>query len=172
MKYFVILLFTLCSCLISPYANSAEDSDVDIQMYNYQPISEKQEFTLPQLMTQEYNKRKLAVQSNFISPNCVLQERYEGKLYFDNLNNVTPVFGASGGYSDVFGTSFETKAIQKFTLPQIVVLGYSFKPTNKWTINFDLEWQDWSNNEQGLVSFPDVNGTQASILSTNNPQLT
>jgi long-chain fatty acid transport protein len=98
-----------------------------------------------------------------------ISHEYEGKLYFNNLN-ASPTFGGPS-YVSVFGdTTFETKARYKIVMPQSVVLGYSFKPTNKWTFNADLEWLDWSRTEQSLISFPDVNATQASVLATNNPQ--
>ncbi len=99
-----------------------------------------------------------------------IHHTYEGKLYFNNLNT-SSTFGPGVSYQSVFGgTSFETKAIKKFTFPQSVVLGYSFKPTNKWTFNLDVEWLDWSSVKQEHTDFPDVNATQAGILATNNPQ--
>lgn len=90
---------------------------------------------------------------------------YEGNLYMNGLNNGI-------GYQATFGgTSFSTKAVQKLTMPQSVTLGYSFKPTSKWTINFDLEWTDWSNYKQQTTSYPDVtNPTQQGVLATGNPQ--
>ena len=100
-----------------------------------------------------------------------IQHTYRGKIYLHDLNNATPIFGPFGGWSDVFGgSSFVTRVFQKFTMPQSVDFGYSFRPTTKWTLNFDLEWTDWSGIKQTLNSFPDVNPLQAAVLSTNNPQ--
>ncbi len=101
-----------------------------------------------------------------------IHHKYEGKLYFDGLNDNGNIFGAGVGYQTVFGgSSFETKATQKFTLPQSVVLGYSFKPTTKWKVNFDLEWLDWSSVKQSAINFPDVtDSTQSLVLAANNPQ--
>ena len=104
-----------------------------------------------------------------------IHHTYDGTLYLNNLNN-SPTFGPilggfPGGYSDVFGnSSFSTKAIQKFTLPQSVTLGYDLKPINKLKLNFDLEWTDWSNTRQQTTYYPDVTAKQASILATGNPQ--
>ena len=99
-----------------------------------------------------------------------IHHTYKGKQYFGNLNT-SSTFGAGVSYQSVFGgTSFETKVTYKLVLPQLVVLGYSYKPTNKWTLNADLEWQDWSSTKHSIISFPDVDATQASILATNNPQ--
>ncbi|MBF0571388.1 MAG: outer membrane protein transport protein [Candidatus Omnitrophica bacterium] len=118
---------------------------------------------------------KLNSQNQFgLTYKSPIHHTYEGNLYLSNLDNNVPIFGA-GGYQYAFGgTSFSTKAIQKFTLPQSVTLGYSFKPTSKWKINFDLEWTDWSNTKRETTSFPDLSGPlaglQSNILSTNNPQ--
>ena len=103
-----------------------------------------------------------------------IHHTYDGTLYMSNLNN-SPTFGplgmGLGGYSDVFGgSSFSTRAIQKLTLPQSVTLGYSVKPINKLTVNFDLEWTDWSESRKQTTFYPNVNPTQASILATDNPQ--
>ncbi len=102
-----------------------------------------------------------------------IQHTYKGKLYLNELNNNGNPFGlgAGVGWQAIFGgTSFETNASYKVTMPQSVTLGYSFKPSNKLIINFDLEWTDWSRTEQSIISFPDANTNQALILATNNPQ--
>ena len=95
-----------------------------------------------------------------------IHHTYDGTLY---LNNLSPFSLGSAGYFN--GTSFSTRAIQKFTLPQSVTLGYSLKPTSKWTINFDLEWTDWSQYKQQTTFYPNVtNANQLGVLSTGNPQ--
>ena len=103
-----------------------------------------------------------------------IHHQYSGTLYMNNLSS-SPTFGplpyGLGGYANVFGgSSFSTEAIQKLTLPQSVTLGYDLKPTKKWTINFDLEWTDWSQYKQQTTYYPNVNGEQAAILATGNPQ--
>ena len=94
-----------------------------------------------------------------------IHHQYSGNLYLNGLNGGT-------GYSGIFGgTSFQTKAIQKLTLPQSVTLGYSVKPINKLKINFDLEWTDWSNYEQQTTYYPNLtNAGEVSVLGTGNPQ--
>ncbi len=100
---------------------------------------------------------------NYKSP---IQHTYDGTLY---LNNLSPFSLGSPGFFN--GTSFSTRAIQKLTLPQSVTLGYSFKPTHKWTFNFDLEWTDWSQYKRQTVFYPNVTSPgQLAILSTGNPQ--
>ncbi len=91
---------------------------------------------------------------------------YEGKAYLDDLNN------SGSFYQTIFGgTSFETKVTEKLTLPQSVVLGYSFKPTNKWTFNVDVEWMDWSSIKQDALNWPDLDpaGNPFAVLNNGNP---
>jgi len=90
---------------------------------------------------------------------------YEGKAYLDNLNN------NGNFYQTIFGgTSYQTRASEKFTLPQSLVMGYSFKPNHKWTLNFDLEWMDWSSVKREAVNWLDeTDPTRLSVLNTGNP---
>lgn len=99
---------------------------------------------------------------------------YEGKAYLDGLNSSATLAGmglSSNSYQGVFGgTTYETRAVEKFTLPQSVVLGYSFKPTSKWTINIDVEWMDWSSVKQEVLDFPDeTDASRRAILTASNP---
>ena len=100
-----------------------------------------------------------------------IHHTYDGTLYLNNMDG-SSTFGAGVGYSTFFGgTSFSTEAIQKLTLPQSVTLGYDLKPTNKLTLNFDLEWTDWSQYKQQTTFYPNVsNPNQLLVLSTGNPQ--
>jgi long-chain fatty acid transport protein len=41
------------------------------------------------------------------------------------------------------GYSTRTDASAKIDFPQQVVLGYSFRPTPKWNLEFDVDWTDW-----------------------------
>ena len=89
---------------------------------------------------------------------------YNGTLYLSNLN--------PAGFGALFGnvSSASTKATQKLTLPQSVTLGYDFKPTNKWTFNFDLEWTDWSQYKQQITVYPNATTLQAQNLGSGVPQ--
>jgi long-chain fatty acid transport protein len=88
--------------------------------------------------------------------------RNEGKLYADHLNNLGPV-----PYNAIFGgSSYETRVSDKITLPQSVVLGYSFKPLKKWTFNIDIEWMNWSKAKQETITFDDeTDPTRLAVLS-------
>jgi len=93
-----------------------------------------------------------------------IHHTYSGTLYLQNLDN-----GPLGLQSAFGGTSASTKAVQKFTLPQSVTLGYSLKPTSKWKINFDLEWTDWSNTKNEITSFPNATPGQLTLLGLDDP---
>jgi long-chain fatty acid transport protein len=46
--------------------------------------------------------------------------------------------------ADAFGVpSFSQRANATFQFPQNVVVGYSFRPTPDWNIEFNLDWTDW-----------------------------
>ncbi|MBF0511415.1 MAG: transporter [Candidatus Omnitrophica bacterium] len=87
-----------------------------------------------------------------------IHHKYDGALYLSNLNpaSLGPLFNNQ--------TSFNSKAIQKLTLPPSITLGYSFKPTSKWTINLDVEWTDWSQYKKQITSYPYVTPAQATAL--------
>ena len=100
---------------------------------------------------------------NYKSP---IQHQFSGTLYINGLNS------SGSNYASIFGgTSFQTKAIQKMTLPQSVTLGYDFKPVTKLTINADLEWTDWSQYKQQTTYYPNLtNAGETAVLGTGNPQ--
>ncbi|MBF0478574.1 MAG: outer membrane protein transport protein [Candidatus Omnitrophica bacterium] len=88
-----------------------------------------------------------------------IQLDMHGKLYLDNL----------GGYAGMalFGgkTNYETEISSKMKLPQSVTLGYSFRPTEKWRINADVEWMNWSSVRQSAINYVDPNDYSNGLLS-------
>ena len=107
---------------------------------------------------------KLNAQNQFgLDYKSPIHHTYEGNVYLSGLDPLS--LGAPVAFGGFGGSTFTTKAVQKLTLPQSVTLGYDLKPTNKWTINFDLEWTDWSQYKQQITSYPNVSGAQASALS-------
>jgi long-chain fatty acid transport protein len=108
---------------------------------------------------------KLNAQNQFgLDYKSPIHHTYDGTLYMSNLN---PYSLGSSGYFNT--TSFATKAVQKLTLPQSVTLGYDLKPTNKWTINFDLEWTDWSQYKEQIINYPNM-GALAPLLGSGAVQ--
>ena len=103
-----------------------------------------------------------------------IEHKYHGKVHLDNLNDADPTHP----YQTIFGgSSYETDVVSKSTLPDSVVLGYSFKPTSRWTLDADLEWMNWSvvNEEElaypGLVEIPSgpLAGMRGAVLNNGNP---
>jgi long-chain fatty acid transport protein len=92
--------------------------------------------------------------------------KYKGKLYLDGLNG-----GGLGGYQDIFGgTAYETEVTSKMTLPQSILLGYCYKPDDKWRFEVDMEWMDWSSIKEEKIDYPsESNAGRLSVLNAGNP---
>jgi long-chain fatty acid transport protein len=92
--------------------------------------------------------------------------KYKGKLYMDDLNG-----SGLGGYADIFGgSSYETDVTSTMTLPQSILLGYCYKPTDKWRFEFDMEWMDWASVKEQKINYTsETNTTRLSVLNTGNP---
>ena len=90
---------------------------------------------------------------------------YKGKVYLNDLNG----FGLN--YQGIFGgTSYETDMSTKSRLPQSVLLGYCFKPDDKWRFETDLEWMDWSSVKKEKIDYPsEKNAVRLAILNDGNP---
>jgi long-chain fatty acid transport protein len=107
-----------------------------------------------------------------------VEHKYTGKVYLSELN-YSPVATLGGAsYADIFGTSFETDVVSKTTLPDSVVLGYSFQPTPKWVFNADLEWMNWSVVNEEELAYPGLDelvaphplaGFRGLVLNGGNP---
>lgn len=78
-----------------------------------------------------------------------IEHKYKGKVQLDDLNDA-----GTYPYQTIFGSSYATDVVSKSTLPQSIVLGYSYKPTSKWTFNADLEWTDWSSTQDEILTYP------------------
>ena len=46
-----------------------------------------------------------------------------------------------------------------------MALGYSFRPNDKWILNFDAQWMDWSSIKQQNFEFPNATASQAGVLN-------
>ncbi len=94
-----------------------------------------------------------------------IRVKYRGKATLNKLN----AFGYN--YLDIFGaTYYSTPFIAESTLPQSIIVGYCYKPNDKWTFEADLEWMDWASTEQELILFPDeTNPSRVAALQSGNP---
>ena len=109
---------------------------------------------------------KLNAQNQFgLTYKSPISHKYDGRLY---LSNLAPLGLGSSGYFNASSANID--ATEKLTLPQSVTLGYDFKPTNKWTFNFDLEWTDWAQVRQQIIDYPGVTAAEATALSSGAVQ--
>jgi len=95
---------------------------------------------------------------------------YRGNVTAFGLNNASVV--GSQQYQGIFGgTSYSTPFEADLQLPQIVTMGYSFRPTPRTRFNFDVDWTDWSSIETEYVRFPDeFNATRLAVLDALSRQ--
>lgn len=49
----------------------------------------------------------------------------------------------SGTTTANYPSNFSQDANAKFKFPQIITAGYSFRPTPRWNLEFNLDWTDW-----------------------------
>jgi long-chain fatty acid transport protein len=85
----------------------------------------------------------------------------EGDVSLTNLSNTSAaVFG---------GPDYKTTGKTKVILPSQLMLGYGFKASDKWIIEFDTEWVEWSKFQDQNVSYAETDATRLSILNSGNP---
>ncbi len=53
---------------------------------------------------------------------------------------------------------------------QNIILGYSFRPNEKWTFLFDYEWNDWSVFDRLSLNIKESDPTRSAFLNNDNPQ--
>jgi len=87
---------------------------------------------------------------------------YKGTISMTNMS--------SGIYSSVFPDNYETGMESKLALPQTISLGYAFKPNQKWTVEADGIWTDWSCVQEDFAKYTEEgDSTRLSILNDGNP---
>lgn len=96
-----------------------------------------------------------------------VEVKYKGNVYLDNLNNINPLLP----YNTIFGgSSYKTEMTSKTTLPQSIVLGYCYRPTDKWRLEFDAEWMDWSSIQEEKIDYPSESiPARLNVLNAGNP---
>lgn len=68
----------------------------------------------------------------------------------------------SGTSKANYPASFTQDSSAKFKFPQIVTIGYSYRPTPRWNLEFNLDWTDWD-------SLNTVNFNQAVTGTVSRP---
>jgi len=92
---------------------------------------------------------------------------YQGKISMSNL--ASGIYGPLG-YGIFPNDDYETAIESRLSLPQTISLGYAFKPNNKWTIEADGVWTDWSCVQQDFVKYTEESNTDIlSVLNDGNP---
>jgi long-chain fatty acid transport protein len=73
------------------------------------------------------------------------------------------VFGGQSSIAVPFPSPYSASdnAKAKFHFPQYLIVGYSFRPTPEWNIEFDADWTDWDSlNSVPLQQSPTVGPNQ------------
>jgi len=87
---------------------------------------------------------------------------YKGTISMTNMS--------SGIYTGIFPDNYETGMESRLTLPQNISLGYAFKPNQKWVIEADGIWTDWSCVQEDFAKYTDEgDATRLQILNDGNP---
>lgn len=100
--------------------------------------------------------------------------KLRGYVTMENLSSVIGPYGNMGfafSYAGIMGgSSYNEKMYMEAELPQAVIIGYNFKPSDKWAINLDVEWTNWASIEQEYLIYQyETNATRLSILNDGNP---
>ncbi|MBU4589741.1 MAG: OmpP1/FadL family transporter [Candidatus Omnitrophica bacterium] len=97
-----------------------------------------------------------------VSYRSEIEMTYKGHASLSNLSQ--------GIYSAVFPDVYVTGLESDLTVPQSVALGYAYRPDDKWTIEVDIDWTDWTSIQEDYVKWTDeTNATRLSILNGGNP---
>lgn len=87
---------------------------------------------------------------------------YKGHASLTNLD--------SGIYAALFPDTYITGLESKLTLPRSLAAGYAFKPDEKWTIEVDCEWTDWTSVREDFVKWTDETiSLRLDVLNADNP---
>jgi len=87
---------------------------------------------------------------------------YKGTVSMDGLG--------SGNTAALFGAAYHTDMETELTLPQSLAVGYAYRPSEKLTLELDVEWTAWSSVKQDLIEWSnETNALRLAILNADNP---
>lgn len=97
-----------------------------------------------------------------VSYRSAIDLTYKGTVTLDTLNAT---------YANVFGGSTYTTPLESDgTIPQTLAVGYAYQPDDKWTIEADIEWTDWSCVVEEMIRYPqESDATRLAVLNDGNP---
>lgn len=89
------------------------------------------------------------------SENLSLGLAYRSRIKVDfsgdaDIRNIAPPLQPLFG-----GSKFKTDVKAEATFPQILSFGIAYRPTEKWTVGFDIEWVEWSSFHRSDLDFGD-----------------
>lgn len=94
---------------------------------------------------------------------------YRNKTKF-NLDGKTKISGLSGYAAAILGgSSYKTDAELGIYIPSTLDFGISKKITDKTTLEFDIEWAEWSAVEEMKIKYSESDPVRSSILNSENP---
>jgi len=98
-----------------------------------------------------------------VSYRSEIELTYVGHASLSNL--------AAGAYGPpLFPDNYVTGMKSDLTLPQSLAVGYAYRPNEKWTIEFDCEWTDWTSIQEDYIKWTDeIDPTRLSVLNDGNP---
>lgn len=92
---------------------------------------------------------------------------YHSKIKL-TLKGSTRLTGLSGASAALFGGSnYETSAYTDFFLPQNIQFGYAYKPTEKWMLEVDTAWYDWTSSRDLNIRYAETNANRLAILNNS-----
>ncbi len=94
---------------------------------------------------------------------------YHSKINLRINGNVT-IRGLDGTVETLFGGSdYSTSAYTDLILPQNVQFGYAYKPNEKWLLEADAAWFNWSQGTDLNVRYSETDPNRLALLDTGNP---
>jgi len=82
-----------------------------------------------------------------------VRAKLDGILSTDNLGtNMQATFGTNGA------TSHLTSADTDYKLPANITIGYKYEPSDRWDMEIDVGWTDWSSFDSFDVTYGESNG--------------
>ncbi len=85
----------------------------------------------------------------------------DGEVEMNNLtSNSSTLFG---------GSTYKTDAKSVVYVPNQLMMGYGLKVSDKWMVEADAEWQEWSASKEQKVDFAETDAARLAILNDGNP---
>jgi long-chain fatty acid transport protein len=95
---------------------------------------------------------------------------YRSKVDFTYTGTISMTNMSNGIYAAFFPDTYTTGMESRLTLPQTLTAGYAFRPDEKWTIETDCVWTDWSCVQEDFVKYTEEGDPfRLAVLNDSNP---